>query len=157
MRKRIYIETSIPSFYYETRESPEMVARREWTREWWEAREEHELVTSDAVFYELERGDYPSRTDALDLLSGVPVVEVADEIADIVKTYTEHHVMPVDPLGDALHLALASFHKCDFLLTWNCRNLANPSKFGHIRITNNMLGLFVPELVTRYQLLEEAR
>ena len=66
MRKRIYIETSIPSFYYETRQSPGMVARREWTREWWETRRAHELVTSDAVFYELERGHYASKKDALD-------------------------------------------------------------------------------------------
>ena len=65
--------------------------------------------------------------------------------------------MRLPPLGDALHLALASFHKCDFLLTWNCQNLANPNKFGHIRIINNMLGLLVPELVTPYQLLEDVQ
>ncbi len=49
--------------------------------------------------------------------------------------------MPNDPLGDALHLAIASYHKCDFLLTWNCRHLANANKFGHIRRVNVMLGL----------------
>ena len=155
MIHRVYIETSIPSFYYEVRQSPEMAARRQWTREWWETRSEYELVTSDAVFYELKRGNYPGKDDAIALLSGVPVVEMADEIVDIVKAYTDHKVMPVDPLGDALHLALASYHKCDYLLTWNCQNLANPNKFGHIRIINQMLGLFVPELVTPYQLLEE--
>lgn len=157
MMRRVYIETSIPSFYYEVRQSPEMVARREWTRAWWETRLEYELVTSDAVFYELERGNYPGEEAALKLMSEVSVIEVADEVVDIIKAYTDHKVMPVDPLGDALHLALASYHRCDFLLTWNCQNLANPNKFGHIRIVNQMLGLFVPELVTPYQLLEEVR
>src|SRR5207244_12975766 len=52
------------------------------------------------------------------------------------------------PAGDALHLALASYHKCDFLVTWNCRHLANANKFGHIRRVNALLGLFVPALVT---------
>ncbi|WP_196519639.1 hypothetical protein [Nostoc sp. WHI] len=61
--------------------------------------------------------------------------------------------MPKDPLGDALHLALASYHKCDFLLTWNCRHLANANKFGHIRRLNVMLGLFVPTLVTLLELI----
>ena len=61
--------------------------------------------------------------------------------------------MPRDPVGDALHLALASFHKCDFLLTWNCLHLANANKFGHIRRINGMLGLFVPLLVTPLELL----
>lgn len=45
--------------------------------------------------------------------------------------------MPNDPLGDALHLAIAFYHKCDFLLTWNCRHLANAKKFGHIRLLLN--------------------
>ncbi len=61
--------------------------------------------------------------------------------------------MPTDPAGDALHLALASYHKCDFLVTWNCRHLANANKIGHIRRVNTMLGLFVPALVTPLELL----
>jgi hypothetical protein len=61
--------------------------------------------------------------------------------------------MPRDPAGDALHLALASYNKCEFLLTWNCQNLANPGKFHHIRIVNNLLGLGVPVLTTPAQFL----
>jgi hypothetical protein len=61
--------------------------------------------------------------------------------------------MPADPLGDALHLALASYHRCDFLVTWNCRHLANANKFDHIRRLNALLGLFVPALVTPLELL----
>jgi hypothetical protein len=64
-------------------------------------------------------------------------------------------VMPRDPTGDALHLALASYHKCDFLLTWNIRNLANANKFADIRHVNTLLGLFTPTLVTPLELLGE--
>ncbi len=63
--------------------------------------------------------------------------------------------MPDDPVGDALHLAMASYYKCDFLLTWNCRHLANANKFDHIRRINTLLGLFVPALVTPLELLGE--
>jgi len=63
--------------------------------------------------------------------------------------------MPADPVGDALHLAVASNHKCDFILTWNCRHLANANKFARIRRVNGMLGLFVPSLVTPLELLGE--
>ena len=73
--------------------------------------------------------------------------------AEIVRAYIEHKVMPSDPAGDALNLALASYHKCDFLVTWNCRHLANANKFGHIRRINTLLGLFVPALVTPLELL----
>lgn len=74
-------------------------------------------------------------------------------VIEIVETYIAHSVMPSDPVGDALHLALASQHKCDFLVTWNCRHLANANKFGHIRRVNTLLGLFVPALVTPLELM----
>ena len=53
------------------------------------------------------------------------MLEVSRAVADTVGAYVAHYVMPADPAGDALHLAIASVHKCDFLLTWNCRHLAN--------------------------------
>ena len=66
MKDTIYVETTIPSFYHETRTEPEMVARRQWTREWWEvAQSRADLVTSAAVLRKLERGDYPARSNAL--------------------------------------------------------------------------------------------
>lgn len=56
MKKRVYIETTIPSFYFEPRSDPEMVARRDWTRRWWaDAGVRYELVTSVAVLEELSR------------------------------------------------------------------------------------------------------
>ncbi|MBO1067483.1 MULTISPECIES: type II toxin-antitoxin system VapC family toxin [Nostocales] len=83
------------------------------------------------------------------------MIDIEPEIAEIVQTYIQNQVMPNDPLGDALHLAIASYHKCDFLLTWNCRHLANANKFGHIRRVNVMLCLYVPAFVTPLKLMED--
>ncbi len=83
----------------------------------------------------------------------MPLLAVEPAVAEIVEAYIRHKVMPGDPGGDALHLALASYHKCDFLVTWNCLHLANANKFGHIRRVNTLLGLFVPALVTPLELL----
>ena len=154
--KSVYIETSIPSFFYETRQEPEMIARRTWTREWWERyKERYELVTSEAVVAELEEGEYQTQADAVKLVAGLPRLDIPDEIAEIIDTYLINHLMPRERLGDALHLALASYHKCDFLLTWNCSHIANANKFEHIRIINTRLGLFVPALVTPIELCTE--
>ncbi|MBM4049179.1 MAG: type II toxin-antitoxin system VapC family toxin, partial [Planctomycetes bacterium] len=132
MKRRVYIETTIPSFYYEVRTEPEMVARRGWTREWWDNhRQDYELVTSEPVIDEIEKGEFAAKDDALALIDDLPLLEVEESIGDIVTAYIVHHAMPMDPAGDALHLALASFHKCDFLLTWNCQHLANANKFAH--------------------------
>lgn len=155
MRPRVYVETTVPSFYYEARQEPEMVARRDWTRQWWErAITECELVTSVPVVDEIERGDFPSRDECLRLIAQLPLLAVEPAVLEIVQTYITRRVMPRDPVGDALHLALASHHRCDFLATWNCKHLANASKFAHIRRVNTLLGLFVPSLVTPLELLE---
>ncbi|HST22155.1 MAG TPA: type II toxin-antitoxin system VapC family toxin [Blastocatellia bacterium] len=154
MKPKVYIETSVPSFYYEIRSEPDMKARKQWTRQWWDnASQDYLLVTSIAVLDELDRGDYPNKDKAVELISNLPLLPVEPAIAEIVEAYIQHKVMPSDPVGDALHLALASYHKCDFLLTWNCRHLANANKFGHIRRINAILGLYIPLLVTPLELI----
>ena len=156
MKSSVYIETTIPSFYHEIRTEPEMVARRAWTREWWDSRRgDYELFTSDAVIDELERGDFPNRDDTLSLITDLPMLDIDQSIIDVVSAYISHQLMPADPTGDALHLAIASSHKIDFILTWNCRHLANANKFAHIRRVNGILGLFVPSLITPLELLGE--
>ena len=154
MKRVVYIETTIPSFYQEVRTEPEMIARRNWTREWWNNQREHyQLVTSIAVIEELERGDYPNKEKILNLVADIPLLSINTEIHDIVETYIKRKLMPADVLGAALHLAIASFHGCDFLLTWNCKHLANANKFSHIRRLNALLGLYVPALITPVELL----
>lgn len=133
-----------------------MVARRHWTRQWWnESAKGYNLVTSEGVLTELMEGEYETQADAVELVSGISKLEVVDEIADIIDVYLDNHLMPKERLGDALHLDLASFNKCDFLLTWNCTHIANANKFEHIRIINTRLGLFVPALVTPMELCVE--
>lgn len=153
-KRRVYIETTIPSFYHEVRTAPDIVARHDWTRQWWRGAPDHyELVTSPAVLDELAEGS-PERSAArLALLRDLPLLPIDAAVLEIVQAYIRHKLMPADPAGDALHLAVASYHKCDFLLTWNCRHLANANKFGHIRRVNTMLGLFMPTLVTPLELL----
>jgi predicted nucleic acid-binding protein len=155
MRQRIYIETTIPSFYYETRKEPEMVARRIWTRHWWDnSKKNYELISSAPVIDELARGNYTTKKKTLQLMDDIKLVSVEKPVLDIVQIYIQNNVMPHDPLGDALHLALASFHKCDYLLTWNCKHLANANKFQHIKRVNAMLDLYVPMLITPLELIE---
>jgi hypothetical protein len=152
--KRTYKETTIPSFHFEIRTQPEMVARRNWTVEWWNNHQlQYEAVTSIPVIEELQRWNHPNKLDALNLVLGLPILPIEEEIYEIVDTYIENNVMPKDPRGDALHLALASYHHCHFLLTWNCAHLANANKFEHIRHVNTMLGLFVPTITTPVELI----
>lgn len=154
---RIYVETTVLSFYYNVRSEPEMISRQNWTRRWLDKSLDgaDELVTSLAVENELNAGDFPMKSEMLDLASRFPLLDLTASIAEVVEAYISNHVMPNDPGGDALHLAAASFHRCDFLVTWNCKHIANANKFGHIRRINGMLGLGNPALVTPLELLNE--
>jgi predicted nucleic acid-binding protein len=156
MKPKVYIETSIPSFYHETRTSPEAVARRNWTRDWWEAKRHlYEIVSSDAVQSEIEFTPEPKLQQCLDFLASLPLLAITPPVIEIVSVYTHNKLMPANSSGDALHLALASYYRCDYLLTWNCKHLANANKFGHIRRINSTLGLYVPTLITPLELLGE--
>ena len=151
-----YVETSVPSFYFDTRRERKFQAMREWTREWWDlaGRRRDHLVTSAATFDELELAPQPKAGSALNLIAKLPVFDFDRRIQEIIGVYLVNHVMPADAGGDAAHLAFASFHQCSYLVTWNCKHLANARKFDHIDAVNLRLGLPTPRLVTPQQLLE---
>ena len=149
MKTRVYIETTIPSFYYTLRTDPESVAMMNWTRRWWaELAPGFTLVTSPAVIAELRRGTGETTAQRIALLNDAGLLEITRQVEDVANIYIDRLVMPKDPGGDALHLAAASVHRVDVVLTWNCRHLANPSKMEHIRLVNYELGLPMPLLTT---------
>lgn len=154
MKPLVYLDTSIFSFYFDERPSPYIVARRGWTRAMFEERrDEFSLVISEAVLTELAQGNLPHRFAARDLAETLPIFRVTDQEKMLARAYVENFAMPRDPLGDALHLAVATCRGCDSLVTWNCTHLANPNKKGHIERLNRSLGWTVPLLLTPLELL----
>ena len=116
---------------------------------------DQELVIGLPVISELEETPSPKRGKVLALIVQFRILPYVPEIADIVAVYFAHQLMPLEAQGNADHLALASFHNCDMLVTWNCKHLANANQFGHIHRVNALLGLRTPALVTPLQLLEK--
>ena len=152
---KLYVETTIPSFYFDTRSSIEIRSRRYWRRQWWDAPKPGAiLLTGYSVIAELELTPGAKRKAALALAKRLPVLEDSEAAQEVIEFYALHKLMPAEVFGDATHLALATLHKCDFLVTWNCKHLANPNKFDHIVRVNGMLGLATPKIVTPIQLLE---
>ncbi len=156
MKQTVYLETTIPFFYYETRTDAEFIAMRNWTRQWWQQRKaSYNCFISIAVLDELENGNHPKKDEKILLLTGLKYLEINDEIEEIVEVYISNYLMPKDVVGDALHLAIASFYKTDYLLTWNCNHLANANKKKHIRRINERLRLSTPEIITPLEVMED--
>ena len=150
----VYLDTTIPSFYFDERES-----FRNWieeTQRWWKEESfRYELWVSDAVIEELSFGNYPRKTEILKFIQPIKVLERSLDLEHIVAVYIENFVMPKSLVGDAIHLAYASYYGIDYLLTWNCNHLANAKKRKHIMVINSRLGLSTPEIVTPLNLVEE--
>jgi predicted nucleic acid-binding protein len=147
MKKTVYLDTTIPSYLFDDRDTIRNYI--DVTRQWWEQERQHfEVWISEETQSELNCGNYPRKSLILDAVSQLPVLPPHRRIAEIVQAYLDHYLMPKVAEGDALHLAYASFYKIDFLLTWNCKHLANANKYQHIRIINTRLQLHTPEIVT---------
>lgn len=152
----VYVETSIPSYYFETRRSPKVIAWREATVRWWRRfRPNYALVTSRVTLDEVGEAPQPKRTEMLGLLHGIDLLERTPETISLAAYYVTHKLVPSTTLADALHLAHCSQHAIPFLLTWNCRHLANVNKIQHLTVLNRRLGLPVPMIVTPLTLMPE--
>lgn len=152
----VYVETTIQSYYCETRRSPQAVAWRDATRAWWDSyRMNYALVTSRFVFAELATAPRTKSRRALDMLKGIAVLDEPAELQSVAEYCLEQRAMPAETAGDAYHLAIASLHRVDFLLTWNCRHLANANKIRHLGVLNGRLGLPLPIITTPLTLLPE--
>jgi hypothetical protein len=133
-----------------------VVAWRMATREWWDHYSaSFELYTSKYVLAELGFAPPAKARRARAMLRHVQLLEEPAGFFDVVACYVEHHLMPAGAQGDAAHLALASMCRMDYLLTWNCRHLANANKMRHLAVINGRLGLSVPLVTTPLYLLPE--
>ena len=107
-KPRIYVDTTIPSAYHTARTAPAMLKRRDQTRRWWNlAMRTSEMLISRAVLKELSRGISEQVILRLALVKDLEVLTFNDEVALAAATYIRHKLMPMDPEGDALHLAMA--------------------------------------------------
>ncbi len=154
MKKSVYIDTTVPSYRFDERESLKYPC--DITKKWWdEERRNFEIFTSLETIAELNRGDYPRKDEILDFARTIKQLKPDKEIIEIAIYYVENKLMPKDVEGDAVHLAYASYYKTDYLLTWNCNHLANANKKQHIKIINTRLELFTPEIITPLELFTE--
>ncbi len=123
----VYIETSIVS-HATARPSSDLnvVTLQVQARDWWRIeRPKFDLVTSQLVINEASGGDPDAAADRLRMLAGVPLVPITDEVRRIAEGLISASVMPAKAAADALHVAAAAFAGVEYLLTQNCRHIAN--------------------------------
>jgi hypothetical protein len=155
---RIYIESTIPS-YVVARPARDILqaARQQITRDWWEfKRGGHDLLISQVVLDEIAFGEAEMVRLRLELVKEFPLLELTDEVRDFARRVLGSGLLPREADRDAAHIALATVHAMDLLLSWNCRHIANAAIQERLRRLAGSAGLNLPVICTPEELIGES-
>ena len=136
MKSTVYVETSVIS-YLAARPSRDLIvaAHQQISQEWWDVRQRWSLSISALVVAESRAGDAEAAQRRLALLEGVPLLHLSDAATELAE-----------------HL-LATVHGVDYLLTWNCKHIANAQQRPRIEAACRALGYRPPVICTPEELL----
>jgi predicted nucleic acid-binding protein len=151
-----YIETTIPS-YYVARSSDSLLqaAKQASTRKWWdEGCSYFDLFTSLETLDEAGKGDTLMASERLKLLNGIPLLPLPDEGLELALSLVASGIIPAKAAPDALHIAVASVHRIDYLVTWNFKHIANPFIRDRLRSAVTAAGFKLPVMCSPDELLQ---
>ncbi len=153
----VYLETTIPS-YLTARPSGDLITAGEQaiTREWWEQRREvYRLFISEAVVEEAGQGDLHASQRRLEAISGLESLAIDELAIGLAEKLLENGLIPKKAAADAIHIAVAARHGIDYLLTWNCRHIANAEIIRRVSQIVAREGYYVPIICTPRELFGE--
>jgi len=156
-KQKIYIETSVVS-YLNSRPSknPITFGRQQLTHKWWKARRvSFEVVVSELVFQEASAGDGDAAKKRLRFLESIPSLKISEDAILLSEKLISNGPIPNEYGEDALHIAVCAVNGIDFLLTWNCKHLANAMHRQEIEKLVETHGYACPVICTPAELMEE--
>jgi hypothetical protein len=155
VKPKIYVETTIVS-YLTAKPSRDLViaAHQQITQDWWEGRRQaFDLFISELVIREAGAGDEVAAQRLLDTLKEIPLLELNPEALSLAGELVQKGPIPEKSKEDALHIALATVHGMDYLLTWNCRHIANAEMRRGVASVCISLGYETPVVATPEELM----
>ncbi len=151
----VYIETTIPS-YLTAWPARNLIAaaHQAITCEWWALRRDSfRLFVSQLVITEASAGDPAAAQLRLAALEGIPLLPSTESVEWIASEFERLGLIPANAAADAFHVAFASVHAVDYLLTWNCRHIANAERLPAIEVFLRDNGFSVPNVCTPEELM----
>jgi predicted nucleic acid-binding protein len=149
-KSKVYIESSVIS-YLTARASRDVVVagHQQITREWWDNdKGQFDLFISSSVIREVGGGDPEAAQERLRVIAGFQVLTVGQETGRCVQALLSGGALPAKAAEDALHIVLAATNGMDYLLTWNCKHIANATMRKTIERILRELGLQSPVICT---------
>jgi len=156
-RGNIYVETTVFS-YLAARPSRDLrvAAHQQVTAEWWDSRRhEFELFISQLVVEEASAGDPGAASRRGEYLEDLTLLELSTIALALTERLLGDGAVPTAATEDALHIAVAAVHGMQYLMTWNCKHIANAATRSRIEVVCNEAGYDMPVICTPEELLEE--
>ncbi|MGK5083955.1 type II toxin-antitoxin system VapC family toxin [Bdellovibrionota bacterium FG-1] len=156
MKSSVYIESSVVSYFAnELSSNLKIAAEQRITHEWWKkVLPKVNAYVSDYVLEEIKKGNPIEAAAQIKAAQILPLLPEKMETFDLAREYIKKLSLPKDGEIDAFHLAVAAVHEVDFLLTWNCKHIANAFKYPLIRKINSKMGYRSPTICTPRELME---
>jgi hypothetical protein len=156
MKPTLYIETSVISYYTAGISRDLVVAgHQQTTQEWWQTvLPQLDPHVSVSVMEEIAGGDPRQAERRLAVVEGMKVLSAPRAAGELADAYARALEIPAESYPDAVHLALASWHGMDYLVSWNCRHIASERVRRALGAVNSKRGIPVPGICTPEQLME---
>ena len=154
-KETVYIETTVVS-YLTAWLSRDLIraAHQQITQEWWNnRREDFEIFVSEFVINEASAGDRAAAEKRIGALENIAILDVNQNVENLAKKLIADKALPPKAATDALHIAVASVHGIDYLLSWNCKHIANAEMQGAIESVCLEEGFKYPKICTPEELL----
>jgi hypothetical protein len=151
----VYLETTFISYLVARPSRDVIVAGHEQTtQEWWaNRRSEFESCVSQVVIDEASGGDPAEVQKRLATIGGLPALEITEDAESLAEAIMAAGILPPHAARDAAHVAVAAVHAIDYLLTWNCKRLANAQIARRIALVCEKLGHRMPIICTPEELM----
>lgn len=125
---------------------------------WWRLqRARFDLYVSQFVLDEIGRGDPEVALKRVATVKGIPLLDINDDVLDLAEGLVGLKIIPAKAGTDALHIALAAVHGMDFLLSWNCKHIANAAIVRAVESVCRMRGFECPVICTPEELMGGSR
>ena len=157
-RPLVYLETSFIS-YLTARVSadPKRALDQAATRRWWEEESAKCLLcVSNIVIDEASKGDALQVAARMEIIAGLEVLPTSTEAERLANRLIAVHAIPTQYKADALHVGIAAVSGAKFLLTWNCRHIANHEILPLTMETVTLAGYRCPWIETPAHFLESS-
>ena len=147
---KLYIDTSVWNFALETERGDNVL-----TDDFLQLirKEDYDVIVSDTVMAEIEDAHEPRKSDLLELIEffNCKIIQSSNEARNLASLYIKEKLMPEREFNDALHIAIATTNRCDFVVSWNFKHMVRAKVIMGVHHINHREGYGLIEVVSPQQ------